>query len=221
MADEDQANLERIFKRFDANGDGKISSTELGEALKTLGSVSPEEVQRMMGELDTDGDGFISYQEYMDFCNKNRGLMRDVAKIVFEGTCVTKLEYEHKIKLKGVLGLFIDQDSNILIPVLRFYGVHKFLLFSMIKLIKLLHRDSIILLLFCGHGNHQGKNGYPNNGRGGGRGGNVAYREEVATWVVVEEANSKEEVGEGWAGGLGMEVIYSNSRLKLGVRSIE
>ncbi|KAI3808482.1 hypothetical protein L1987_24433 [Smallanthus sonchifolius] len=82
MADEDQAHLERIFKRFDANGDGKISSTELGEALKTLGSVSPEEVQRMMGELDTDGDGFISYQEYMDFCNKNRGLMRDIAKIV-------------------------------------------------------------------------------------------------------------------------------------------
>ncbi|KAK1440643.1 hypothetical protein QVD17_06472 [Tagetes erecta] len=82
MADEDQTHLERIFKRFDANGDGKISSTELGEALKTLGSVSPEEVQRMMSELDTDGDGFISYQEYMDFCNKNRGLMRDVAKIV-------------------------------------------------------------------------------------------------------------------------------------------
>ncbi|KAI3747805.1 hypothetical protein L6452_10469 [Arctium lappa] len=81
MADEDQADLDRIFKRFDANGDGKISSSELGEALKALGSVSPEEVQRMMAEIDTDGDGFISYQEYMDFCNANRGLMRDVAKI--------------------------------------------------------------------------------------------------------------------------------------------
>ncbi|KVI08890.1 polcalcin Syr v 3-like [Cynara cardunculus var. scolymus] len=81
MADEDQADLDRIFKRFDANGDGKISSSELGEALKALGSVSPEEVQRMMAEIDTDGDEFISYQEYMDFCNANRGLMRDVAKI--------------------------------------------------------------------------------------------------------------------------------------------
>ncbi|KAI3683589.1 hypothetical protein L1987_84097 [Smallanthus sonchifolius] len=126
--------------------------------------------------------------------------------------------YGDKIKLKGVLGLFIDP---ILVPVLGFYGVHKFLLVSMIKLIKLLHRDSIILLLFCGHGNHQGKNGYPNDGRGGGHGGNVGYREEVATWVVEEEADSKEEVGEGWAGGLGMEVISSNNRLKLGVRSIE
>ncbi|KAK9061954.1 hypothetical protein SSX86_019138 [Deinandra increscens subsp. villosa] len=82
MADEDEAQLERIFKRFDTNGDGQISSTELGEALKTLGSVSPEEVQRMMAKLDTNGDGFISYQEYMDFCKANRGLMRDVAKIL-------------------------------------------------------------------------------------------------------------------------------------------
>ncbi|CAH1439605.1 unnamed protein product [Lactuca virosa] len=68
MAEDDQAHLDRIFKRFDTNGDGQISSTELGEALKALGSVSGDEVLRMMGEIDTDGDGFISYQEYMDFC---------------------------------------------------------------------------------------------------------------------------------------------------------
>ncbi|KAE8722316.1 Polcalcin Ole e 3 [Hibiscus syriacus] len=81
MDDAEKADLERIFKRFDTNGDSKISSVELGEALKTLGSVTPEEVTRMMTELDTDGDGFISYEEYLAFAHENRGLMKDVAKI--------------------------------------------------------------------------------------------------------------------------------------------
>ncbi|XP_057430484.1 polcalcin Nic t 1 [Lotus japonicus] len=83
MADDPQdvADRERIFKRFDANGDGKISSQELGEALKALGSVTAEEVQRMMAEIDTDGDGFISYEEFIDFAKANRGLVKDVAKI--------------------------------------------------------------------------------------------------------------------------------------------
>ncbi|KAI3683592.1 hypothetical protein L1987_84100 [Smallanthus sonchifolius] len=69
-------------------------------------------------------------------------------------------------------GCRVDYNTNISFYLDKgFYGVHKFVLVSMIKLIKLLHRDSIILLLFCGHGNHQCKNGYPNNGRAGGRGG--------------------------------------------------
>ncbi|KAJ9564372.1 hypothetical protein OSB04_000338 [Centaurea solstitialis] len=79
--DEDKAERDRIFSKFDANGDGKISSAELGESLKTLGSVTAEEVQTMMDELDTDGDGYISYDEFTDFYNANRGLMKDVAKI--------------------------------------------------------------------------------------------------------------------------------------------
>lgn len=78
---QDQAERDRIFKRFDANGDGKISASELGEALKTLGSVTADEVQRMMAEIDTDGDGFISLEEFTDFARANRGLVKDVAKI--------------------------------------------------------------------------------------------------------------------------------------------
>ncbi|PON81399.1 Parvalbumin [Trema orientale] len=80
-AQRDKVEIERIFKRFDSNGDGKISATELGDALKALGSVTAEEVQRMMAEIDTDGDGFISFEEFSDFAHANRGLIKDVAKI--------------------------------------------------------------------------------------------------------------------------------------------
>ncbi|KAJ8761283.1 hypothetical protein K2173_001339 [Erythroxylum novogranatense] len=82
MADDaEKAERDRIFKRFDLNGDGKISSSELGDCLKTLGSVTADEIQRMMAEIDTDGDGFISYDEFTEFAAANRGLIKDVAKI--------------------------------------------------------------------------------------------------------------------------------------------
>ncbi|KAL7090205.1 hypothetical protein ACP275_12G025900 [Erythranthe tilingii] len=63
--------FEKVFSKFDANGDGKISSAELGAVLNGLGSkTSDEEVARMMTELDTDGDGFIDIVEFRSF---NRG----------------------------------------------------------------------------------------------------------------------------------------------------
>ncbi|EPS67685.1 hypothetical protein M569_07091 [Genlisea aurea] len=78
---QDVADRERIFKKCDANGDGKVSASELGEALKALGSVTPEEINRMMTELDTDGDGFVSFEEFTHFAQANRGLIKDVAKV--------------------------------------------------------------------------------------------------------------------------------------------
>ncbi|KAH6803651.1 Calcium-binding EF-hand family protein [Perilla frutescens var. frutescens] len=78
---QDVADRERLFKHFDANGDGKISASELGDALKTLGGVTPEEIKNMMEEIDSDGDGYISYDEFTSFARANRGLVKDVAKI--------------------------------------------------------------------------------------------------------------------------------------------
>ncbi|KAL7231528.1 hypothetical protein ACSBR2_009723 [Camellia fascicularis] len=60
--------VEKVFNKFDANGDGKISSSELRSILKALGTeTSTEEVHRMMTEIDKDGDGFIDLREFTDF----------------------------------------------------------------------------------------------------------------------------------------------------------
>ncbi|KAH1250556.1 Polcalcin Phl p 7 [Glycine max] len=45
---------ERVFKRFDVNGDGNISLSEFADALKVLGLTSQEEVERRMAEIDKD-----------------------------------------------------------------------------------------------------------------------------------------------------------------------
>ncbi|KAK3222223.1 hypothetical protein Dsin_009248 [Dipteronia sinensis] len=63
--------LEHVFKKFDANGDGKISSAELGAIMSSLGyNATDEELQKMMREIDGDGDGFIDFQEFVELNTK-------------------------------------------------------------------------------------------------------------------------------------------------------
>ncbi|CAH9084843.1 unnamed protein product [Cuscuta epithymum] len=66
---QDAKEVESVFKKFDANGDGKISAEELSGVMKDLGSsISSEELKQMMDDIDTDKDGFINLQEFADFC---------------------------------------------------------------------------------------------------------------------------------------------------------
>ncbi|CAN6326269.1 unnamed protein product [Urochloa humidicola] len=62
--------LERVFRKYDANGDGKISAEELASVLRALGGGAPPgpgEVRRMMDEMDADRDGFVDLAEFVAF----------------------------------------------------------------------------------------------------------------------------------------------------------
>jgi len=58
--------MRQAFKAFDKDGNGFISPEELKEAMGNMGiPLNEEDVALMMSEADVNGDGQISYQEFI------------------------------------------------------------------------------------------------------------------------------------------------------------
>ncbi|CAJ2631497.1 unnamed protein product [Trifolium pratense] len=56
------------FSHLDKNGDGCITIEELGTAMRSLGeNPTLEELQIMVNEVDTDGNGTIEFGEFLNF----------------------------------------------------------------------------------------------------------------------------------------------------------
>lgn len=66
ITDEQLAHLRDSFKQYDINGDGQIDKVELGAILHDLKvEDSANEVDRIMSKLDSDGNGSISFGEFL------------------------------------------------------------------------------------------------------------------------------------------------------------
>ena len=74
----DDAEMQRVFARIDADGDGRISPSELAAVSRAISPPSSSshgrrEVAAMMDELDTDRDGFVDLGEFKAFHARGGG----------------------------------------------------------------------------------------------------------------------------------------------------
>ncbi|KAF0905008.1 hypothetical protein E2562_000820 [Oryza meyeriana var. granulata] len=95
------AEIERVFTRFDADGDGRISPSELAAVSRAIApppseSAGGREVAAMMDELDTDRDGYVDLGEFAAFHGRGRG------------------DAEHEAELRAAFDVYdVDGDGRI------------------------------------------------------------------------------------------------------------
>ena len=59
-----------VFDKFDTNKDGKITLEEYKAAMRTMGwGIEGTEADESFQVMDSDGDGFIDFKEFMDMFN--------------------------------------------------------------------------------------------------------------------------------------------------------
>ncbi|KAI3796138.1 hypothetical protein L1987_38803 [Smallanthus sonchifolius] len=68
------SDLKQAFKLYDLNNNGVISANELQQILSRLGeSYTVENCANMINSVDSDGDGFVNFEEFRKMMSKNGG----------------------------------------------------------------------------------------------------------------------------------------------------
>lgn len=71
LTEEQIAEFKEAFLIFDKDGDGSISTKELGTVMRSLGqSPTEEELKIMIQEVDQEGSGTIDFKEFLGLMTK-------------------------------------------------------------------------------------------------------------------------------------------------------
>ena len=83
LTEEQIAEFKEAFSLFDKDGDGTITTKELGTVMRSLGQNPTEaELQDMINEVDADGNGTIDFPEFLSLmARKMKGARASVWEV--------------------------------------------------------------------------------------------------------------------------------------------
>jgi len=91
LTDAQKKRFKAAYDSFDEDKSGSIDASELGALMKKLGeNPTPAEVEAILTEFDSDGDGVISYEEFLgmiatQISNTQAEVTREMFKVRFGG----------------------------------------------------------------------------------------------------------------------------------------
>jgi len=105
LTEEEIAEFTEAFALYDKDGDGLITSKELGVVMRSLGqNPTEDELLQMLNEIDEDGNGTIDFPEFLTMMAKK---MKDV---------------DHEETIREAFRIF-DRDGNGFISSEEFHHV--------------------------------------------------------------------------------------------------
>ena len=76
MTDAQIDEFKEAFSLFDKDGDGSITTEELGSVMRSIGQIPTEQkLQEMINEVDADGNGTIDFSEFLSMMARK---MKDI-----------------------------------------------------------------------------------------------------------------------------------------------
>lgn len=113
--------LKEAFQLFDRDGDGTISTDELGIVLRSIGqNQSDAAIKEMIAEVDDDNNGFCEYDEFLLLMSKkiNEGQMDEEMMEAFKTFDEAGKGYINLNDLKRVLKQYNEALSDEEITIL-------------------------------------------------------------------------------------------------------
>merc|ERR1712079_792124 len=117
LTDEEMDAFKETFMMFDKDGDGTVSTKELGAVMRTLGNnPTQEELEELIDDADRDGSGSVDFREFVELMIKRESEKEtiDDLKQVFrvfdkDGNGYVSTS-EIKFVLKSVGLIFTDEE---------------------------------------------------------------------------------------------------------------